>query len=173
MPAAGSSRPDRLLEVQPQERAQRHTVEQIIPAPMLDVLVPLMEEQLLVDAFAPSDTQVPDQIIEVPKILIDEHRPPRRWLTLRSWTSLSTCSTSSSSLWCFIQFINRVVVILVATQRQVCTALLCSRPLRFHSCSSWTSLSCPFCATTSFGADCAENSGIAAGAAPVVLWTSL
>ena len=37
----------------------------------------------------------------------------------------------------FIQFINRVVVIPVATQK-VCTALSCRRPLRFHSCSSWT-----------------------------------
>ena len=31
-----------------------------------------MEEQLLVDAFAPHDTHVPEQVIEVPKILIDE-----------------------------------------------------------------------------------------------------
>ena len=31
-----------------------------------------MEEQLLVDAFAPHDIQVPEQVIEVPKILIDE-----------------------------------------------------------------------------------------------------
>ena len=45
--AAGGSRPDRLTEVRPQERVQRHTVEQIILAPMLDVPVPLMEEQLL------------------------------------------------------------------------------------------------------------------------------
>ena len=36
-PAPGSFRPDRLTEVRPQERVQRHTVEQIIPAPMLDV----------------------------------------------------------------------------------------------------------------------------------------
>ena len=36
-PAAGGFRPDRLTEVRPQERVQRHTVEQIIPAPMLDV----------------------------------------------------------------------------------------------------------------------------------------
>ena len=71
-PAAGGSRPDRLSEVRPQERDQRHTVEQIISAPMLDVPVPLMEEQLLVDAFAPHDIQVPEQVIEVPKILIDE-----------------------------------------------------------------------------------------------------
>ena len=46
--------------------------------------------------------------------------------------------------WCFIQFICRVVVIPVATQRQVWTALLCRRTLRFHSCSSWTSVSFPF-----------------------------
>ena len=41
-------------------------MEQIISAPMLDVPVPLMEEQLL------DDIQVPEQVIEVPKILIDE-----------------------------------------------------------------------------------------------------
>ena len=67
------------------------------------------------------------------------------------------------------QFINRVVAIPVATQSQVRTALLCRRPLRFHSCSSWASS----CAPTSVGTDSAENCGIAAGAAPVVLWTSL
>ena len=72
LPPAGGSRPDRLTEVRPQERAQRHTVEQIISAPMLDDPVPLMEEQLLVDAFAPHDIHVPEQVIEVPKILIDE-----------------------------------------------------------------------------------------------------
>ena len=72
LPAAGGSRPDRLTEVRPQERVQRRTVEQIILAPMLDVPVPLMEEQLLVDAFAPHDVRVPEQVIEVPKIFIDE-----------------------------------------------------------------------------------------------------
>ena len=72
VPAVGFSRPDRLSEVRPQERDQRHTVEQIIAAPMIDVPVPLMEEQLLVDVFAPHDIQVPEQVIEVPKILIDE-----------------------------------------------------------------------------------------------------
>ena len=39
---------------------------------MLDVPVPLMEEELLVGAFAPHDIQVPEQVIEVAKILIDE-----------------------------------------------------------------------------------------------------
>ena len=72
LPAAGGSRPDRLTEVRPQERVQRHTVDQIILAPMLDVPVPLMEEQLLVGAFAPHDIYVPEQVIEVPKIFIDE-----------------------------------------------------------------------------------------------------
>ena len=41
---------------------------------------------------------------------------------------------------------SSVVAIPVATHRQFCTALLCRRPLRFHSCSSWSSLSFPvFC----------------------------
>ena len=61
------ARPDR-----PQERVQRRTVGRIILAPMLDVPVPLMEEQLLVHAFAPHDIHVTKQVIEVPKILIDE-----------------------------------------------------------------------------------------------------
>ena len=43
-----------IREVRPQERVQRHTVEQIILAPMFDVPVPLM-----VDAFAPHDIHVP------------------------------------------------------------------------------------------------------------------
>ena len=72
LPAAGGSRLDRLSEVRPQERVQRRSVEQIILAPMLDVPVPLMEEQLLVDAFATHDVRVPEQVIEVPKIFIDE-----------------------------------------------------------------------------------------------------
>ena len=38
--------------------------------------------------------------------------------------------------------IDRVVDIPVASQ-QTGHALICRRPLRFHSCSSWTSLSCP------------------------------
>ena len=50
-PVAGSSRPDRLPEIRPQERVQRHTVDLIVAAPLLDVHVPLVEEQL-VDASA-------------------------------------------------------------------------------------------------------------------------
>ena len=47
----GGSRPDRLAGVRPQERVQRHTVEQIVDAapglPVLDALVPLVVEQLV------------------------------------------------------------------------------------------------------------------------------
>ena len=71
-PAAGGSRPDRLTEVRPQERVQRHTVEQIIAAPLLDVPVPQMEEQLLLDVFRPHDRQVPELVIEVPKIICED-----------------------------------------------------------------------------------------------------
>ena len=71
-PAAGGSRPDRLPEVRPQERVQRHTVDQIIAAPLLDVPVPLMEEQLLLDVFRPHDRQVPELVIDVPKIICED-----------------------------------------------------------------------------------------------------
>ena len=50
MPLARGSRPDRLLDVSgPQERVQRHTVDQTLDAvsPTLDVPVPLMGEQLV------------------------------------------------------------------------------------------------------------------------------
>ena len=75
-PAAESSRPDRLTEVRPQERVQRHTVDQNIDtfaaAPLLDVPVPLMEEQMLLDVFWPHDREVPELVIEVPKILCED-----------------------------------------------------------------------------------------------------
>ena len=66
LPPAAGSRPDWLMEVRPQERVQRRIVEQIILAPVLDVPVPLMEEQQLVDVFAPHDIRIPEQVIEVP-----------------------------------------------------------------------------------------------------------
>ena len=116
LPAAGGSRPDRLTEVRPQERVQRHTVEQIIAAPMIDGPVPLMEEQLLVDAFAPRDVRVPEQVIEVPKIFIDELsvRTPVRepqlaeqLVEVPTIISFPRCSGLWSRTWTF-QF--RVVV---------------------------------------------------------------
>ena len=73
-PAAG--RPAPLLEVLPQERVQQRTVEQIVdPVPLVPTLhdvVPQMVEQL-VDFLTPLDFPVPEQVIEVPKIVC----PPR------------------------------------------------------------------------------------------------
>ena len=68
-PAAG--RPAPLLEVLPQERVQRRTVEQIVDCvpevPLLDAPVPQTVDQL-VEVLRPLDTVVPEQVIEVPKI---------------------------------------------------------------------------------------------------------
>ena len=73
-PAAG--RPAPLLEVLPQERVQQRTAEQIVDpvlvVPMLHMIVPQMIEQL-VDILLPLDFPVPEQVIEVPKIVC----PPR------------------------------------------------------------------------------------------------
>ena len=76
----GGTRPDRLLEVRPQGRVQRHTVEQIVDSPQvvpsLDVPVPQRENQL-VEACRHLDLPIPEQAIEVPKIS-STPRPPRR-----------------------------------------------------------------------------------------------
>ena len=78
----GGTRPDRMYEVRPQERDQRHTVEQIVDtvlfAPSLDVPVPQMGNQL-VDVCRLFDVLIPEQAIEVPKIS-PTPRPPRRRL---------------------------------------------------------------------------------------------
>ena len=69
-PAAG--RPAPLLEVLPQEQVQRRTVEQIVDpvleVPMFQMVVPQMVEQL-VDILSPLDFPVPEQVIDVPKIV--------------------------------------------------------------------------------------------------------
>ena len=74
------ARPDRLVGVRPQERDQRHTVEQAVDTvlfvPSLDVPVPQMENQL-VDVCRLFDVLIPEQVIEVPKIS-STPRPPRR-----------------------------------------------------------------------------------------------
>ena len=81
VPAARGSRPDRLLDVSgPQERVQRRTMEQIVDSapflPSLDVPVPLMGEQL-VEVYKLLDVMVPEQVIAVPMIFVDDI-PPRR-----------------------------------------------------------------------------------------------
>ena len=65
------ARPDRLVGVRPQERDERHTVEQIVDTvlfvPSLDVPVPQMENQL-VEVCRQLDVRIPEQVIEVPQI---------------------------------------------------------------------------------------------------------
>ena len=67
----GSTRPDGLHEVRPQDRVQRRTVEQLVDntliVPSLDGPVPQMENQL-VEVCRQLDTHVPEQAVEVPKI---------------------------------------------------------------------------------------------------------
>ena len=71
-------RPEALAEPRPQERVQRHTVEHIVDfvrfAPMVQILdapVPQMVEQLP-DVVFDTLTPDPEQVIEVPKILLDD-----------------------------------------------------------------------------------------------------
>ena len=77
----GCTRPDRLSEVRPQGRVQRHTVEQIVDSPQvvpsLDVPVPQRENQL-VEACRHLDLPIPEQAIEVPKISSSRQSHRRR-----------------------------------------------------------------------------------------------
>ena len=74
--APAAARPAPLLEVLPQERVQQRTAEQIVdPVPVVPLLhdaAPQMVEQL-VDFLTPLDFPVPEQVIDVPKIVC----PPR------------------------------------------------------------------------------------------------
>ena len=81
-----AARPDRLLEVRPQERGLRRTAKQNIDVftyPLLDVLEPQMGDQLL-EVLRKIDTRSSHQAIEVPKVFPDsaplrrvESRPPQ------------------------------------------------------------------------------------------------
>ena len=70
--SAGGLRPLPLVEGRPQERFQRHTVEQIADSvPVVPVLF-MVEPQVvvqLVDILSPLDFRVAEQVIEVPKIV--------------------------------------------------------------------------------------------------------
>ena len=79
----GGGRPPPLPEVAgPQARVLRHTVEQMIesfvPVPILDLdaLVPQMVEQL-VGVLKVFDKSLPEQVIEVPKVTLQEGVPHR------------------------------------------------------------------------------------------------
>ena len=77
---AAGGRPSPLVEVRPQDRVLRRTVEQNVDAvtlPTLDVPMPQKEDQplaLLLSAHLPD----PEQVIEVPKISLPS-RPTRRF----------------------------------------------------------------------------------------------
>ena len=98
------SRPGRLAGVRPQERVQRHTVEQIVVStlglPMLDVPVPLMVEQLVeVLQFFDALLPVAEQVIDVPKITSEDipSRTPLREPELKnSWWKCQQSFTSTS-----------------------------------------------------------------------------
>ena len=82
VPELGGSPPDRLLSVsRPQERVQRHTVEQNIDTfaavPMLDAPVPFVGQ--LVKVLKIVDMMVPDveQVIKVPNIAREDGIPRR------------------------------------------------------------------------------------------------
>ena len=80
VPDLGGSRPDRLVDVRPQERVQRRTVEQIVDSmpvvPLLHTCVPQMVDSV-VEVLKILDNSLPDveQVIEVPKISL--HRVPQ------------------------------------------------------------------------------------------------
>ena len=67
-------RPDRLYEVWPPEKVQRHTVDQIVDAvhwfPTLDVPVPPMVDEPVV-TLQSLDFALPEQVIGMPKISLD------------------------------------------------------------------------------------------------------
>ena len=77
---SGGTRLDRLAGVRPQVRVLQRTVEQIVdPVPVIPLLhdvEPQMVEQL-VDVLSPFDLQLPEQCIEVPKVIIEDI-PSRR-----------------------------------------------------------------------------------------------
>ena len=77
---AGGERPVALLEPRPQERDRRHTGVGYEIGQRLDVPVPQMGEQLpnIVQFFAAQLPVVAEQVIEVPKILLDR-TPQRLW----------------------------------------------------------------------------------------------
>ena len=79
LPAAGGSRPDWLAPVSgPQERVQRYFVEQLVEpvrgVPVLDAPVPQMVDQL-VDVLKIFDRGLTEQVIEVPKVTLQDVVP--------------------------------------------------------------------------------------------------
>ena len=81
VPAASGSRPDRLAPVSgPQERVQRHFMEQLVEpvrgVPVLNAPVPQMVDQL-VDVLKIFDRGSTEQVVEVPKVTLQQVVPHR------------------------------------------------------------------------------------------------
>ena len=84
----GGTRPDRLVDVRPQERVQRRTVEQLVDAapclPALDAPVPLVVEQLvdvlsLVAKYETEMDRLEDRILQGALVSAAEKAAWRRW----------------------------------------------------------------------------------------------
>ena len=109
VPAALGSRPDRLSEVRPQERAQRRTVQQIVdpvPLPTLDDPAPQMVGQLLNLAhFLDTPLPDPEQVIEVPKILSDD--VPMRALVRETQLAEQLVEVPTIVSWSLLQLIKK------------------------------------------------------------------
>ena len=78
MPELGGSSPDRLLDVSGmQERVQRHTVEQTLaPVAALDAPVPPSVHQLVLE-IVDMNLRSGVQVIDVPKIIVEDPIPQR------------------------------------------------------------------------------------------------
>ena len=108
MPAAGS-RPDQLFAVSgPQDRVQRRTVQQIVdiaPLPILDDPAPQMVEQLLdVLRFFRSLSPDPEQVVEVPTILLDD--VPMRTVVPSAQQAEQLVEVPTSVSWSLLQQIK-------------------------------------------------------------------
>ena len=129
----------RCFEVLPQERLQQRIVEQIVdPVPLVPLLhdvVPQMIEQL-VDILSPLDFPVPEQVIEVPKIVC----PPRAARTVlrvpQTVEQLVEAPTIVSLIEVIRQPVEKPVDIPVFSPWTV-FLLVCGAGRRHSSSSSW------------------------------------
>ena len=100
VPAALGSRPDRLSEVKPQERAQRRTVDPV-PLPTLDDPAPQMVGQLLnLTHFLTRFYLIPSRLSRCPRSCLTMFRC-EPWFARRSWrNSWWKCRRSYLGLCC-------------------------------------------------------------------------
>ena len=100
------SRPDRLVGLRPQDRVQRHTVEQLADvAPKLQLLDDLVSQMVnqLVEVFRLPDTALPEQVTDVPMISPDSI--PQRFVCRGTERVEPSCCSSPSRTLTF-QFVG-------------------------------------------------------------------